>query len=179
MFLYVFSVFSFSTTAQQKVAVCCSMLQRMLVVRRIKHLNTHKTVLTARRETFAIGMECHAVDWTEMSLNARKLLFVHQMEEAGIKLASLRRSRSDLHRILTTAKCDVFEKWANARRVDGPLSFERFQAHQRIGIKQLGRTILRRRDEHGTVARHLHIRDAGGVVVHRVEFFHCTQIPDT
>lgn len=83
----------------------------MIEVLRVETLYPHETVLTARAEAFAIGMNGNRVDRTEMALDASELFLEYQVEKARLELALTRVRGCDVHRFLTTAENDVLADW--------------------------------------------------------------------
>jgi hypothetical protein len=148
--------------------ILSNLFKNQIEVAWVEVLNAHETVFTATRVALAVGMECQAVDGTEVTFESREFLLVDEMEEARIELAGACGGRGDVHGFLSTAQHDVVEDGADGGGVDGTFGLVGLEAVEGVDVEELGGAILGGGDKHRCVAVHLHVLDGAGVDADRV-----------
>jgi len=94
-----------------------------------------------------------------MSLDAGKLVFVHQMEKASLKLSNFSGRRGHTHGFLTTSQQNMILGLTNHSIIHGTIRLVRFQVLQIHSIKQFGREIRRTGDKERLFLVHAHAVD--------------------
>lgn len=139
--------FTSSATTQvdnfiQKFPFYKNLFEDQVEVARVEGLHAHEAVLAAAGEALAIGMECQTVDGSEVSFESRELLFVDEMEEAGVEFAGAGRGGRHVHRLLSAAEHDVLKDRTDGRRVHRLLRLVSLQAIERVGVEELRGGVL-------------------------------------
>lgn len=147
------------------------LFKNQIEIARIEVLNAHETVFTASRVASAVGMECQAVDWSEMSFKSGEFLFVDEMEEARIEFAWSCWGGRDIHGILTAAEHDVIKYGADGRGVHRSFCLVGLQALQSVSVEEFCCGVLWGWHKHRSVSWHWHILNLCCVILDWIDLF--------
>ena len=86
------------------------MLELEIVVRGVERVDADVAVLAPGRVSRPLGVEGQGVDGPEVSLDPAELLLEDGVEEPRVELPDARGSGRHVHRLLTAAQNDLWER---------------------------------------------------------------------